>query len=356
VELLSTDRVRCRYGKLRAHVPPQASGFTVLSEVAELVDQGTDFGLEVKPGGGAEVHVFQGKVSLYPPDSGRAAPPREVAAGHGVRVERDGRPTDVAVAGRFLSPADLERRGRRAAAERHQQWLRTRERLRRDGRLLVYYPFQARDPSDRTLAAENAGGQGRDGAIIGCEWVEGRWPGKQALEFKRPGDRVRLDVPGHYDALTFMAWVRVDGLERKYIGLLTTDKWGDGRAHWQLREDGGLSLTVLRRPGEHDQFRTPPLLGPDYLGRWTHLAAVYDPRAGKVTHYVNGRAAGSYDVLYPTPLQIGPGELGNWRAPPEGHPNPVRSLNGRMDEFLLFNGALGAQEIEDLYRAGVPTS
>jgi hypothetical protein len=308
----------------------------------------------VTPGGEAEVHVFEGKVNLYRPGSGRAALTREVAAGQAVRVERDGRPADVALAGRFPSPADLERRGRRAAARRLEQWLRTREKLRRDGRLLVYYPFQSRDPSDRTLAAENAGGRSRDGAIIGCEWVQGRWPGKQALEFKRPGDRVRLNVPGEYEALTFMAWVRIDSLERKFIGLLTTDRWGDGRPHWQLLEDGGLSLTVLRRPGEHDQFQTPPLLGPAYLGQWTHLAAVYDRRAGKATHYVNGRAAGAFDIRYPTPLQIGPAELGNWRAPPEGHYNPVRNLNGRMDEFLLFSAGLGPQEIEDLYHAGVP--
>jgi hypothetical protein len=351
LRLISANEAYRAEGKLRATVPPQAQGFTIGSPKLDLVDRGTEFGLRVDGGGRTEVHVFRGKVDLYGAGADRGAAARqELTTGQGLRLDGPGAGTPiVADPAAFPTARKVEARALDEARRRHEAWLAASERLRRDPRLLVYYTFQTDQPWGRTLPDRVLGRQEpRDGAIIGCEWVRGRWPGKQALEFKRPGDRVRVNVPGEYASLTFLAWLRIDGLERKFIGLLTTDRWGDGRAHWQLLEDGGLSLTALRRPGEHDQFQTRPLLGPAYLGQWTHLAAVYDHRAGRATHYVNGRAVSRHEILYPQPLQIGPAEIGNWRAPPQGHPNPVRNFNGRMDEFILFDRALGAQEIQDL--------
>jgi hypothetical protein len=358
-QLISPQEAFCARGKLRAMVPPQAQGFTIGSPKLELVDLGTEFGLRVDGGGQTEVHVFQGKVELYEAGSHRAAASRkELTTGRGLRLDGPGAETPIiSNSAAFRTAQQLAALSKDEASRLHQSWLAASERLRRDPRLLVYYTFQADDAWSRTLPDQVTGRpQPRDGTIVGCGWTTGRWPGKQALEFKRPGDRVRTDVPGEYASLTFMAWVRIDGLEHNFIGLLTTDKWGDGRPHWQILQDERLSLTVLRRPGEHDQFQTPPILGPAYLGQWTHLAAVYDGRAGTATHYVNGRAVSRHEILYPQPLQVGPAEIGNWRAPPHGHPNPVRNLNGRMDEFLLFDQALGAQEIEDLYRSGEPNS
>ena len=52
-------------GRLRAHVPEQARGFAVLAPTFELVDLGTEFGLNVAEDGVDEIHVFDGKVELY---------------------------------------------------------------------------------------------------------------------------------------------------------------------------------------------------------------------------------------------------------------------------------------------------
>src|SRR5439155_17263644 len=106
--------------------------------------------------------------------------------------EEGGRRLDVPVTdGRFPSAQEVDRRARLAVTKRHEQWRLASERLGRDGRVAVYYPFERQQPGERTLRAANAPDGSLDGAIIGCEWVGGRWPGKQALEFKRPGDRVR---------------------------------------------------------------------------------------------------------------------------------------------------------------------
>ena len=61
-DLISRTQAYCRRGKLRAIVPPQAEGFTIGSPVMDLVDRGTEFGLQVGAGDATEVHVFQGKV------------------------------------------------------------------------------------------------------------------------------------------------------------------------------------------------------------------------------------------------------------------------------------------------------
>jgi hypothetical protein len=53
-------------------------------------------------------------------------------------------------------------------------------------------------------------------------------------------------------------------------------------------------------------------------------------------------------------LSIGNAEIGNWGVPLTGVQTPIRNLNGRVDEFAIFSRALGAAEIQGLYRAGEP--
>jgi hypothetical protein len=64
LELLAADRVFCHHGKLRARVPRGAEGFTVLSAGYELVDLGTEFALNLEPGGKSRVMVFEGEASV----------------------------------------------------------------------------------------------------------------------------------------------------------------------------------------------------------------------------------------------------------------------------------------------------
>jgi hypothetical protein len=63
-EVHAANRGFLRRGKLVATVPPQAIGFTIGIPLAEIVDLGTEFAVEVHDGGRAEVEVLQGKVVL----------------------------------------------------------------------------------------------------------------------------------------------------------------------------------------------------------------------------------------------------------------------------------------------------
>ncbi len=59
-DLLAIDRVHCRRGKLRTHVPDGAEGFVVSTPGSAVVDLGTEFALNVTRDGKAHVMVFEG--------------------------------------------------------------------------------------------------------------------------------------------------------------------------------------------------------------------------------------------------------------------------------------------------------
>jgi hypothetical protein len=192
---------------------------------------------------------------------------------------------------------------------------------------------------------------------VGCAWATGRWPGKQGLQFKRVSDRVRLHVPGEFDALTLMTWVRVDALPNRYSSLMMTDGWDEGAPHWHIRQDGKVSL-VVKGPGgptSTAHYFTSVIFSPERVGQWTHLAVVYDRDGGEVTHYVDGRPVKQTPLKLDVPLRIGDAEIGNWN-PLYRSDYPVRHFCGCMDEFLLFSRALDGQEIGRLYTQGRPPS
>jgi len=63
-DVLSVDRIECRQGRLRAYVPPGAEGFAVLAPGVQVVDLGTEFGMNIAPSGQTSVLVFEGKVEV----------------------------------------------------------------------------------------------------------------------------------------------------------------------------------------------------------------------------------------------------------------------------------------------------
>jgi hypothetical protein len=355
-KVISRTEAYCARGSLRATVPPQAQGFTVGSPKLDLVDRGTEFGLRVGADERTEVHVFQGQVDLY--DGPRtAAPLKELTTGKGVRVDGPGelRPIPTDPEG-FQTAEGLAELSGAETRRRQEKWRDDCDAVRRTDGLVVYYTFQPRQAWSRTLPDQAPGRKpAQDGAIIGAAWAAGRWPGKGALEFKRVSDRVRFHVPGEFESLTLAAWVRVDNLPNLNNSLMMADGWDDGAPHWQIGDDGTLILGVQgpkKSRGGH--YHAPGAITPDLFGRWLHLAVVYDGAAGKVTHYVDGRAVAEVKTEFDIPLRIGDAELGNWNMATHRNITPIRFLSGSMDEFLMLSRPLSADEIGQLYAQGRP--
>ena len=189
-----------------------------------------------------------------------------------------------------------------------------------------------------------------DGAIVGCSWTRGRWPQKGALEFKRPSDRVRVNVPGEFQSLTLFAWVRLDSIDHEFNSLLLTDGYDERDLHWQIRRGGRIEVAIKGL----GNFVTPRILGPEDIGRWVQLALTVDGERRRISQYVDGESVFQARIEAPARVRIGDAEIGNWGVAASGDTQPVRALNGRVDEFAVFGEALGSDELREIYESGRP--
>ncbi|MBK1875227.1 FecR domain-containing protein [Pelagicoccus mobilis] len=72
-ELRSEGHLHVYSGKLVARIPEDALGFAVTTPQSEVVDLGTEFGLDVVENGRTDVHVIDGLVEVYERVSSRSA-------------------------------------------------------------------------------------------------------------------------------------------------------------------------------------------------------------------------------------------------------------------------------------------
>jgi hypothetical protein len=354
-QIVSPAEASFHDGKLIAEVPPQARGFRVSTPQMNVTDLGTAFGLDVKERR-TELHVFKGSVEFQPKASARKQALKE---GAGAVTQNASVPKLITADQKaFASLFDLQSKSSAAEVLRHEQWRAAAGSLDEDPSLLVHFDFERADASEwRLRNGSNRKSAALDATIVGCQWTEGRWPDKHALEFRSVNDRVRLDVPGEYESLTLAAWVRVQGLDRQINSLFMSDGFEAGTVHWSVRHDGVLAVTAIgSRPRGYQLCTSPPALTLNQFGLWVHLAVVLDGGAKHVVHYLNGAPASEHTLNIKAPFRVGAAELGNWNAKgfPKNDPFMIRNFGGAIDEFCLFGRALGAEEIRALYSTGKP--
>jgi hypothetical protein len=253
---------------------------------------------------------------------------------------------------------------------RHRQeaWSEASRALTADPAAILHYTFEDEPFWDRVLTnrVRNAPAASH-GNIIGCEWSEGRWPGKKALQFKRATDRVRLHLPHPLRALTCLGWTRVDGLPNGFVhSLMTGDSEEPGTLRWTTSQEGNLRLGIAGKSSNPEApwavGMSPPVVKKERLGQWLMLATVYDGKT--MFHYMDGRLVWSGPVAGPETLKFGWVEIGNWVATPD-HPGFQwaksrdksyfnRNFEGRMDELAVLSRAMPAGEIQRLYESGLP--
>lgn len=358
VKLISPLKAFCQFGKVRASVPEQAHGFTMETSRLNVVDLGTEFTLSLDQSGSGQVQVIDGKVELHSTDSQLTpANVQSLTTGEGVQFNQWGmidRLQEAILP--LINPEELSQLVEQQQTQQFERWQKQNALLKADPSIVAYYDFEESSNWLRTLnnKSQQKPASSSHGAIVGCQWTSGRWPQKRSLEFKRTSDRVRTHIPGEYQSLTFMAWVRIEGFDRWLSSLMLTDGYNDGNPHWQLSDKGEMILGVKTGPGKN--YFSPVVLQPTDLGRWIFLVTVYDHQKQEVVHYLDGVAVSHHEIENPIPLVIGPAEIGNWRPQEHSGAHSIRSLNGRLDEFALFGRALSADEILQLYQTGKPNS
>lgn len=362
IALKSAWEATCKDGIVRMRVPPAARGFKLHGPATEIVDLGTEFGFEVRDGK-AHVEVLDGEISFRHRNGEERIV--EKGAAWGLPIDGDEARAEI---GRVdfprLGSFDLQAQARQR--QDFERWKNHSRALARDKRVIAYYTFDRANAADVIPSLAEPRSSEFDGAVVLAETADGRWPGmKQALEFRRPGARVRVRIPGEFQAFTFAAWARIDSLDRRYNALFMGDGYETGEPHWQIRDDGRLMLSVMvddSRPnpkmpedaGFHRVYYSPPIWDRSMSGQWMHLVSVFDPANRHVSHYVNGACVSRREIvddyLIKT-LRIGNGEIGNWGQPFRETPwFAIRNLNGRIDELAILNAALTDAEIGELYQ------
>lgn len=364
LDLISSMQARVHHGKLRAQVPPAARGFTLDFQDAKVVDLGTEFAMDVGPDS-VNLQVFDGEVELHPP----GGEVRLMAAGDAIeRTQDGGLSTSLPTPGAFVDISGIQRRARASRSNQFQRWKASSTDLRLNPSLIAYYSFDDEGEWHRRLVnhAPSRGGLAAselDGAIVGAQRAAGRWGEKSSLEFKRPGDRVRIAIPGEFDSLTFMCWTKIDSLDRWYNSLFLTDGYNAGEPHWQILNTGRVYFSVLPtelgQGGPRDfKSLSPPFWKPAMSGKWLHIATTYDVPDARITHYLNGKQLSKETVptkSLVTKTRIGAASIGNWSQPTRTDAQfAIRNLNGSIDELAVFAAALSADEIMEIFEHGRP--
>jgi hypothetical protein len=360
LEIVSPWEAICHRGKARVRVPPAAQGFRLLAPGMKLVDLGTEFGVSVNAGR-SEVQVFEGEVEAHPDGSAM----QSLKQGQG--LAREGT-TVTSLAGlqptAFTSLEQLDTLSHEREVRRFNEWNAWSIKARKDPRLIAYYTFKHWNDERWSRFINNftePRNKAREGGAVGATWTQGRWAMKDALEFKRPGDRVRINLDGTYDAITLACWAKVDGLDRKYNALLLTDGYEPGEPHWQIFEDGRLFFSIMYPDDagkrQNQIYLSPVIFNRSNTGRWHHLAVTYENQTGAAVQYVDGvEVSREIHTRHQPgrPITFGPCEMGNWGLSTQGHQFPIRNLNGALDEFAIYRTALSGPEIATIFAAGKP--
>ena len=77
-ELIDAMHLRLKSGRLNANMGERGKGFTVYTDAGDVIDLGTEFGIEVDEDGESRVAVFTGKVEVRPHEKDKTQKPRTI--------------------------------------------------------------------------------------------------------------------------------------------------------------------------------------------------------------------------------------------------------------------------------------
>jgi hypothetical protein len=362
LDVFTADRVFCRHGKLRARVPSGAEGFTVLAAGYEVVDLGTEFGLNLEPGGKSRVMVFKGEasVSLLGRD-GRSVGGAllnalrqsvEVDPGSGRIEEVPAQPEAFIPLGQFVAaPLELDA-GYARAVLAAKPWGYWRFESLEDGRV----------PNE-------VAGRPALGALGGVELEQS--PGGNRWARLRPDDQTQAFLmagewaPPRDKGYAIELWVQADlpsasafG-QTALVGLMAKDI-RDATNHVAYLELAGRGRRVPHEPcAVRFLDRWPPAMtgGTDVFSRRTVVPSLWHHVVGQKSGdtlelYVDGELAGHSPAksdandakdATTTPCLLLVGRLKQFSMPPEI--SEIRPFEGRLDELAVYDHPLTPDEI-----------
>ena len=267
--------------------------------------------------------------------------------------EYDGRIDEIRVYNRALSASEIEKLYRSGAVK-----VNSSENLKLTNGLIAMWSFNGPDITDNQIL--DVSGNGKHGGLINGATSSAKTIGKvgQALSFDGVNDYIKTNFGPSLTDMTIATWVYLDDsptAEENVIGAYDNDANGS-----LMQITLGLGTTVTTPQmyvgdaqgfGDYDIVTSSASLE---TRRWHHIAAVHDAD-GRNIIYVDGadtvndaatsKSDGSMDFSG-QPFTIGARNLGT-----DGGPNTF--FDGKIDEMRVYNRALSASEVKQLYLTGV---
>ena len=193
----------------------------------------------------------------------------------------------------------------------------------------------------------NVCGSAFPGALRGARHVHGRW--NQALEFDGRDDHVVVGSAGEPNlthSMTVEAWVWADNDPERNARIASQGRTGQPGKFvlWQRDElsQQQAEFVIFDDQGTSYRARGPRL--PHKV--WTHIAGVHDADGRKLRLYINGGVVSEVE---------GPGSLNSTPQDPlilSASSDTSQAWRGRVDEFRLYDRALGPREVRRSYESG----
>ncbi len=343
-EIVDDMHVMMHYGRATATVPPAGQGFTIESPVAEIIDLGTQFGVDVNPQGITEVHVMQGLVKARSKQTEQFT---EIAENQALQVDGDNSKSAIADPARFL----------RQLPDRESQ----------NNPNFLRWSFDEVQGEAASVSSQGLGSADNAGKLMNHhtpgdrpQWVPGVFG--NALAFDGQGDYLQTNYRGisNNHPRTIAFWVKApENNQANGYSIIGYGAWELGRA-WQI------SLNPIIADGPLGRIRLgtkdAEIIGQTDLrdGRWHHVAVVLYPGpdvnlATNVLIYLNGEIEttsrksiaiidtqtdeNSFPVIMGSSANFktsGP----SWQK--------HRFFEGSIDEMHIFDVALSQEQIQAL--------
>ncbi len=361
LELLSANRVLVNRGKVVAHVPSKAVGFTVLSGSAAIVDLGTEFGVEVGDDGATNVHVLDGDVVLVPGG--------DVGSDHSVMLPV-GAARSVSADGKSIRDIVFDRSAfiREVPATRYELAVLT-------SRPLVFWRFNKHAGPTEVRSLGRLDLRAAVGAGVSLVAAGDQAPDEHRLAVSALGEHEGIAVDyaeqlAMTSNFTLEGWVMtssaVNGPQRfiSSFGASPNGGFALGIADqvWGGQPSTSSALLLFTFYNVCDATSTSPIVA----NEWTHVAATIDAN-GLPKLYLNGREVGvevrGEDDTKFIPLtdgwrprregQVSKNSLYLGRHPPDADKTyPPEAWQGHFDGPAIYDRELSPEEIRRHYDAG----
>jgi hypothetical protein len=208
--------------------------------------------------------------------------------------------------------------------------------------LVGLWSFNSKDLSDKVY---DRSGQGNDGYLYNVATGSAKTIGKvgQALKFDGTDDLVLLGTQASLfptSAITMSAWVKPNQDTGTFTIISNEDSAGTTGTIMRVQTAGQIRCTISN---------TASTFGSSIVsGKWSHVACVYD--GANIITYIDGVSVGSASLT--GSITYANSNTEPWRIGRRGSDAFPLHYDGSIDEVRIYNRALTASEMKQLYLLG----